>query len=101
MSDGLTVYLRNGRVGRLWLDEKHRFASQYEEAWLASGRPALTRPTLRAEVYADDSPGILCQPATESDLRKAIARAAKTLTCRKPSVESAPALSACCMTALN
>jgi serine/threonine-protein kinase HipA len=31
---GLDVYLWDQKVGRLWLDEKRRFAFQYDAAWI-------------------------------------------------------------------
>lgn len=76
MGEALTVYLRNQRVGRLWLGEKRRFAFQYDADWLASGHavPLSLALPLQPEVYADDAArpffaGLL----PESDLRKVIA----------------------------
>ena len=52
----LDVYLRQALVGRLWLDERGRFAFQYEPAWLNAGNPfplSLSLP-LKAEPFIDD-----------------------------------------------
>lgn len=76
MSEVLTVYLRNERVGRLWL-ENRRFAFQYDEAWLASGHalPLSLALPLRAEIYADNTARpFFANLLPESDLRKLIAR---------------------------
>lgn len=77
MSDTLTVYLRNERVGRLWLGEKRRFAFQYDAAWLAGGHavPLSLALPLQPEIYADDSARpFFANLLPESELREAIAR---------------------------
>ncbi len=53
---GLDVYLRERKIGRLWLDEQRRFVFQYDAEWIASPRavPLSLRLPLKAEPYPDD-----------------------------------------------
>lgn len=77
MSDVLTVYLRDQRVGRLWLGEGRRFAFQYDEVWLATPQavPLSIALPLRPEVYEDDSARpFFANLLPEAELRKVIAR---------------------------
>ena len=55
MSDVLIVYLREQRVGRLWV-EGGRFAFEYDEAWLASDAsvPLSLRLPLQTDVFDDN-----------------------------------------------
>ena len=77
MSDALTVYLRELRVGRLWLGEGRRFAFQYDEAWLAASHavPLSIALPLRPEAYEDDAAKpFFSNLLPEAELRKVIAR---------------------------
>jgi serine/threonine-protein kinase HipA len=53
---GLDVYLREQKVGRVWLDEKRRFVFQYDAAWIGwkGAVPLSLRLPLQAEPYPDD-----------------------------------------------
>ncbi len=76
----LDVYLRQDLVGRLWLDERGRFAFQYEPAWLNAGNPlplSLSLP-LKAEPYLDDSARpFFSNLLPEAGIRQTLARRLK------------------------
>lgn len=77
MSDVLTVYLREQRIGRLWLGEGRRFSFQYDEAWLAAPHavPLSIALPLRPEIYEDDAARpFFTNLLPEAELRKVIAR---------------------------
>jgi serine/threonine-protein kinase HipA len=77
VSDILIVYLRNHRVGRLWLGKGRRFAFQYDESWLANEHavPLSIAMPLRAEPYDDDvARPFFANLLPEAELRKVIAR---------------------------
>jgi serine/threonine-protein kinase HipA len=74
---GLDVYLRDQKVGRLWLDEKRHFVFQYDAAWIhAKGAfPLSLRLPLRAEIYPDDlSRPFFSNLLPEAEVKRAIAR---------------------------
>ena len=74
---GLDVYLRDQKVGRLWLDEKRHFVFQYDAAWIhAKGAfPLSLRLPLRAEIYPDDlSRPFFSNLLPEGEVKRAIAR---------------------------
>jgi len=77
MSGALSVYLRNQRVGRLWLDEGRRFLFQYDELWLKSECPvqlSIALP-LQTTVFDHDSARpFFTNLLPESELRKIVAR---------------------------
>ena len=76
MSDELNVYLREQRVGRLWL-EGGRFAFEYDEAWLASDQsiPLSLRLPLQTEVFDDErARPFFANLLPESELRRMVAR---------------------------
>jgi serine/threonine-protein kinase HipA len=77
MSDGLNVYLRGDKVGRLSLDAGRRFVFAYESDWLASATavPLSLRLPLRAEPYTDEyARPFFANLLPESELRRVIAR---------------------------
>ena len=53
---GLDVYLREQKVGRLWLDKNRRFVFQYDSGWIRQkdAVPLSLHLPLRAESYLDD-----------------------------------------------
>ena len=76
MSDVLIVYLRERRVGRLWL-EGGRFAFEYDEAWLASDAsvPLSLRLPLQTDVFDDNrARPFFANLLPESELRRMVAR---------------------------
>ncbi|MBM4314611.1 MAG: hypothetical protein FJ122_11950 [Deltaproteobacteria bacterium] len=50
----LDVYLREQKIGRLWLDERRRFVFQYDAAWIGHPKalPLSLRLPLKAEPYS-------------------------------------------------
>jgi len=77
VSDVLIVYLREHRVGRLWLGEGRRFAFQYDEDWLSDPQvvPLSIALPLQPDVYEDDTARpFFANLLPESELRKVIAR---------------------------
>lgn len=76
----LDVYLRQELVGRLWLDERGRFAFQYEPSWLKAGNPlplSLSLP-LKAEPYLDDGARpFFSNLLPEAGIRQTLARRLK------------------------
>ena len=77
MSEGLNVYLRGDKVGRLWLDAGRRFVFAYDSNWLAgkTAVPLSLRLPLRAEAYADEhARPFFANLLPESELRRVIAR---------------------------
>lgn len=76
-SPGLDVYLREQKIGRLWLDQQRRFVFQYDAVWIGqqSAVPLSLRLPLRAEPYPDD----LARPffsnlLPEADIKRIIAQ---------------------------
>lgn len=77
MSEGLNVYLRGDKVGRLWLDAGRRFVFAYDSDWLAgeTAVPLSLRLPLRAEPYEDEhARPFFANLLPESELRRVIAR---------------------------
>lgn len=77
MSDVLIVYLRNRRVGRLWLGEGRRFSFQYDKACLAEDHaiPLSLALPIRTEAYEDDTARpFFANLLPEAELRRMIAR---------------------------
>lgn len=76
-SPGLDVYLREQKVGRLWLDETRRFCFQYDAEWLRGkgARPLSLRLPLRTEIYRDDpARPFFSNLLPEVEVKRAIAR---------------------------
>ena len=74
---GLDVYLRDQKVGRLWLDEKRRFVFQYDEAWISKkgAIPLSLHLPLRAETYPDDlSRPFFSNLLPEAEIKRIIAQ---------------------------
>lgn len=77
MSDVLIVYLRDQRIGRLWLGEGRRFAFQYDKSWLTGDHrvPLSIALPLREDVYEDDTARpFFANLLPEAELRRVIAR---------------------------
>jgi len=74
---GLDVYLRDQKVGRLWLDEKRRFVFQYDAEWIhqKGAIPLSLHLPLRAEIYPDDlSRPFFSNLLPEAEVKRVIAR---------------------------
>jgi serine/threonine-protein kinase HipA len=74
---GLDVYLREQRVGQLWLDEKRRFVFQYGAGWIQqkSAVPLSLHLPLRAESYPDDlARSFFSNLLPEADIKRVIAQ---------------------------
>lgn len=74
---GLDVYLRDQKVGRLWLDEKRRFVFQYDTEWInkKGAIPLSLHLPLRAEIYPDDlSRPFFSNLLPEAEVKRVIAR---------------------------
>jgi HipA-like protein len=74
---GLDVYLRDQKVGRLWLDEKRRFVFQYDAEWIRQqgAVPLSLHLPLRAESYPDDlSRPFFSNLLPEADIKRVIAQ---------------------------
>ncbi|OPY16310.1 MAG: Serine/threonine-protein kinase HipA [Syntrophus sp. PtaB.Bin075] len=74
---GLDVYLRDQKIGRLWLDDKRRFVFQYDSEWIhqKGAVPLSLHLPLREEIYPDD----LARPffsnlLPEAEVKRAIAQ---------------------------
>jgi serine/threonine-protein kinase HipA len=74
---GLDVYLRDQKVGRLWLDEKRRFVFQYDATWInkKGAIPLSLHLPLRAETYPDDlSRPFFSNLLPEAEIKRIIAQ---------------------------
>ena len=74
---GLDVYLRDQKVGRLWLDEKRRFVFQYDAEWIRrqDAVPLSLHLPLRAESYPDDlSRPFFSNLLPEAEIKRVIAQ---------------------------
>lgn len=74
---GLDVYLRDQKIGRLWLDEKRRFVFQYDAAWIPQkdAIPLSLHLPLRVEIYPDDlSRPFFSNLLPEAEVKRAIAQ---------------------------
>jgi serine/threonine-protein kinase HipA len=74
---GLDVYLREQKVGRLWLDEKRRFVFQYDAEWIRQQGAVLLslHLPLRAESYPDDlSRPFFSNLLPEAEIKRIIAQ---------------------------
>jgi len=77
MNHALTIYLRDERVGKLWLGEQRRFVFQYDEAWLKNEHavPLSIALPLQSVPYGNDAARpFFANLLPESELRKIIAR---------------------------
>ncbi|OOZ38131.1 protein HipA [Solemya pervernicosa gill symbiont] len=77
MNQPLNVFLRDQRVGTLWLDEGRRFLFQYTEAWLmkANSVPLSIHLQLQPEAFNDaQARPFFANLLPESEVRRAIAR---------------------------
>jgi serine/threonine-protein kinase HipA len=55
MTGALVVRIADAAVGRLWLDERKRFCSQYDPLWVERSRiPLSLSLPLRLAPYLDD-----------------------------------------------
>ena len=74
---GLDVYLREQKVGRLWLDEKRRFVFQYDAEWIRQkgAVPLSLHLPFRAEIYPDElSRPFFSNLLPEADIKRVIAQ---------------------------
>ena len=74
---GLDIYLRDQKVGRLWLDEKRRFVFQYdaERIHRKGAIPLSLHLPLRREIYQDDlSRPFFSNLLPEAEVKRAIAQ---------------------------
>ena len=74
---GLDVYLRDQKVGQLWLDEKRRFVFQYDAEWIRQkgAIPLSLHLPLRAETYPDDlSRPFFSNLLPEAEIKRVIAQ---------------------------
>lgn len=77
MSDALSVYLSNERVGRLWLNQRRDFLFEYDAAWLTSGNAvqlSMTLPLQKEPFDNDMARPFFSNLLPESELRSIIAR---------------------------
>lgn len=76
MTGALVVRIADETVGRLWLDEKKRFAFQYDPLWLERSRiPLSLSLPLRADPYLDDeSHPFFANLLPEERIRAVVAR---------------------------
>ena len=77
MSDGLNVFLRAVKVGRMWLDDRRGLAFQYDKAWLVRDNaiPLSLQLPLKTEVFDDrQARPFFANLLPESELRRVIAR---------------------------
>ncbi len=76
-NQGLDVYLREQKVGQLWLDEKRRFVFQYDAEWIRQkgAVPLSLHLPLRAEIYPDElSRPFFSNLLPEGDIKRVIAQ---------------------------
>jgi serine/threonine-protein kinase HipA len=76
-NQGLAVYLRDQKIGRLWLDERRRFVFQYDEEGLRQkdAIPLSLHLPLRAESYPDDlSRSFFSNLLPEAEIKRVIAQ---------------------------
>jgi len=76
-NQGLAVYLRDQKIGRLWLDERRRFVFQYDEEWIRQkgAVPLSLHLPLRAESYPDDlSRSFFSNLLPEAEIKRVIAQ---------------------------
>jgi serine/threonine-protein kinase HipA len=74
---GLDVYLREKKIGRLWLDEKRRFVFQYDRSWIhqKGAVPLSLHLPLREEIYLDDlSRPFFSNLLPEAEIKRVIAQ---------------------------
>jgi serine/threonine-protein kinase HipA len=74
---GLAVYFRDDPVGRLWLDERNRFAFQYDRGWLQKegAIPLSLSLPLGEQPYEDDTARpFFANLLPEAEIRKIITR---------------------------
>ena len=77
MSQSLSVYLRETKVGVLHLDIQRRFVFQYNQNWLENDQaiPLSLQLPLQAEAFSDDrARPFFANLLPESELRRVIAR---------------------------
>jgi len=74
---GLDVYLREKKIGRLWMDEKRRFVFQYDGAWVRQkgAVPLSLHLPLREEIFLDDlSRPFFSNLLPEAEIKRIIAQ---------------------------